>query len=190
MTGWTEIEIDEARDLFERGKSFSAIAHRLGKTRSAVGAKLHRLGARRNAATPVPIDWTASEARSVLAWARAGWTVRKIARRLKKTDSAVRNKLTRLGFEIPAPPQPAPPPARRSPPPRPVQARAPADRPDPWEAEACVPLADLPANGCRWPIGGGPLGTPRGFCGEPIERPVDACPYCPAHAAIAFVRAS
>lgn len=45
---WTADEIERLRALFDRGQSNGTIGKALGKSRNAVGAKLARLGLRRN----------------------------------------------------------------------------------------------------------------------------------------------
>jgi hypothetical protein len=57
-------------------------------------------------------------------------------------------------------------------------------------------LEELTPGGCRWPVAdlctaGDRPGSKTRFCGEPVEERsvgTQLCPYCAAHAAMAYIR--
>ena len=164
--GWTEERITVLRRSWIAGRSASFIAKELGGvTRNAVIGKLARLGLTRDS----------GEVRQAPS---------KPAR--ASVETPVRRRPT-----APAAPPRKPPPK----PPAPVHKPAAAIKGlvEEWIAEAeprpaaePIPLLEHRFGQCRWPMNS----PPRGFmeqllyCGEAVRD--EACPYCRAHAKIAF----
>lgn len=152
--GWTEARVNLAKKLALEGVSASGIAKQLGGvTRNAVIGKLRRM------------DITLGGGQA------SAPAQRPAARRAPPQASRVR-----LAVEV-QPGAPAAPPRLGAP----VGASLPAELP-PLHTGEPVSLLDLPANGCKWPIGD-PRHNNFGFCAALREG--DG-PYCVKHDRLAY----
>jgi GcrA cell cycle regulator len=155
---WSDERIEELRTLWTKGLSASCIAARLGEvSRCAVLGKVYRLGLEQRRTT---LRINAAHGRR-----RAGSrTMSAVARPWRGDVAPARRKLR---------------PVERRAGPSPAELRA-------WEVEAgakLIPLLELEAGMCRWPIGE-PKSEGFGFCGGPRAEGIS---YCPRHA-IAAIR--
>lgn len=157
---WTEERIEELRTYWAKGLSASSIAARFGDvSRCAVLGKVYRLGLQQRVTT-LRIN-----------------SAQPHGRRAVRTPSAAGHPWSR--------------PRRRSFPARPkfrlvTNRTAPAAHFQAVEAEDAgarmLPLLELEASMCRWPIGD-PKREGFGFCGRTRAPGIS---YCPRHARVAF----
>ena len=155
---WSDERIEELRALWTKGLSASCIASQLGEvSRCAVLGKVYRLGLEQRRTT-LRINAVQGRRHQV-----ASRTMSAAANHLRGNASPARPKL-RL--------------AKRRPAPSAAELRA-------WEVQAgakLIPLLELQADMCRWPIGE-PKTEGFGFCGGPR---VEDIAYCLRHAIVAF----
>lgn len=162
-TGWTADALAQLRVLWAEGHSIAEIGRRMGVSKNAVVGKAHRLAL---PSRPSPI--------------RSGGTGRTPRTR---TPPRVRgpslSPLQALG-PVPAPI------ARPVPVPAPVAAPAPipAERRAPVQHPATVFKPPDTRHPCCWPIGEPGTSSFR-YCDAPAKP---GKPYCPEHAAVAYVR--
>ncbi|MXP63443.1 GcrA cell cycle regulator [Roseomonas sp. M0104] len=169
---WTAEAIETLRALWAEGHSTAEIGRRMGISKNAVVGKAHRLNL---AARPSPIR-------------------REEAGAAAPAPVAAPEPVAATPGPAPAPtpaaarPAPAPAPALSTLPPatQPVAARPlPPRRPAAPPTAVVRPFQRAGSRSCCWPIG--EPGTPEfRFCtGEAIPGK----PYCPEHAAVAYVKA-
>jgi GcrA cell cycle regulator len=148
---WTAERIETLARLWADGLSASQVAAELGGiSRNAVISKVHRLGlAVRGKTEGVEMRMAMGMAPVVRTRERKGKNNNPLGWGANKAVISPRKQAS-------PPPEPAPPPAA-----------------------LLLPLAELTAASCRWPIG--EVGTPGfGFCG--MAKPEDPCrPYCDHH---------
>lgn len=107
---WTRMEEARLAELLARAVPYDEIAVRLGRSRSAVGARVSRL----RIATDARRLFTAAEDAMIRTGRADGTTYAAIARRLGRTEGAVKCRARRLGLAAGHPGRPG----RRKPPPR------------------------------------------------------------------------
>lgn len=189
----------EAADLYLAGKEVPEVAEAMGIVESRVRALLREanvtLRTRGDAVARAPgvaINWPEDRVASLKKLHAEGLSMSQIARRLGHglSRSAVLGKIHRLGLarpEVAKPirytpgrpakaPKPSPGPTAAATnvihlkPPTPVRPERPHKGP-------VVPMAQLQAHMCKWPIGD-PQDAGFGFCGAKRQG---ALPYCDAH---------
>lgn len=88
---WTEDDIRRLEDGYDSGRRIDTIAEELGRTRSAIVDRAHRLGV----STDRP-RYTATEERLMLQWREQKRSIADIAAELGTTRGAVSMKLYRM----------------------------------------------------------------------------------------------
>lgn len=189
---WSPDRIALLRTLWaDATLSATEIGRRMGINKNQVVGKVHHLGLpnRPPGNTGAPVEQARLDA--VAADVRDGLTAPRIAASRGLTVGQVTYIVRKLGLSTDRAAK-AQANARKRTAPRPVQPLAKAMRAPLRRAAAAAALlpparTPLSAGACRWPLWGDERPTQR-FCTEPRRDPL--CPYCPAHAAIAFTGAS
>lgn len=190
---WTDEKVKELARLWENGLTTGEIGKQLGVSKNAVVGKAHRLGL---AGRPSPIKRVDGEADDIVVDI-APPVKTKPAKRVEKP--AARSAKAQAKQSEPKETAPERASARKSREKPAVAGETPASRPAKAAVSAVTEkkrtssikaadmritsVIDLSAQTCRWPIGD-PKKPGFHFCGR---RAIPGKPYCPEHAAIAYV---
>ena len=183
---WSDAEVERARKMWVAGSSAGDIATSLGRTRTSVIGKVHRLGLQRSKAAAQEghrvagatqrLPWKAEELDILRKLASEKRPLSFIGRHLSRSKSAIHRKMVDLGLTVPEPQgqgaalkfgTPASP--------VPTAPSLPAARTVP---AAAIPWEQRTGRECSFPFGDAKDGSLR-CCPEPH---LPGHPYCEAHA--------
>ena len=183
---WSDAEVERARTMWIAGSSAGEISKILGRTRTSVIGKVHRLGlmrsgaaaqaAQRAASTTQRLPWKAEEVDILRKLASEKRPLSYIGRHLSRSKSAIHRKMVDLGLTVPEPQgQGAALKFGKPASPVPTAPSLPATRTIPG---AAIPWDQRTGRECSFPFGDARNGNLR-CCPEPH---LPGHSYCEAHA--------